>query len=126
MSWQDLINDVLISSGDVSQGAIFGLDGEEFATTDGFHLPNSEIQEIVAIFTNPYPANIQVNGINYNTLHRDDESIKGRKGSDGVFIFKTTMVFVIATCEGNIHYEGCYQAVKTLADYVSTIEVNQS
>jgi hypothetical protein len=121
-----MVDENLIGSGYASQAAICGLNGEELATSYRFHLPKSEIQGIIAIFTDPKIARngVQVNGVNYNVTRVDDSVIYGKNASDdGVFISKTITAFVVGIQKKDLDPKRSSFEVAKLADYLKDNEL---
>ncbi|KAI8975368.1 profilin [Mycotypha africana] len=124
MSWQAYVDTNLIGTGNVSQAAIYGLNGGEWAKSAGFQLQPKEIQEITAAFSNAdsIRANgIHVNGVKYLTLRADERSIYGKKNSDGVCIVKTGQAILVGTYKEGIQPGNCTKVVEGLADYLISV-----
>lgn len=100
MSWQAYVDSNLVGTGHVSQGAIYGINGGEWAKSAGFQVSKTftrdektnlvnmqqvqpaELQEITAAYANPDTARangIHINGTKYLLLRADERSIYGKK-----------------------------------------------
>ena len=55
MSWQEYVDSTLIGSGKICDAAILGLDGSLWAISSSFQLQESEINALLAAYTNPKP-----------------------------------------------------------------------
>ncbi|GAN01452.1 profilin [Mucor ambiguus] len=124
MSWQAYVDSNLIGTGNVSQAAIYGLAGGEWAKSAGFQLQPSEVQEIVNAFSNAdqVRANgIHVAGVKYLLLRADERSLYGKKNSDGVCIVKTNQAFLVGTYKEGIQPGNCTKVVEGLADYLISV-----
>jgi len=53
MSWQSYVDDHLIGSGCVTQAAIFGTGGDQWAASKGFKVKPDEVKSLVANFSKP-------------------------------------------------------------------------
>ncbi|KAI9475732.1 MAG: profilin [Benjaminiella poitrasii] len=121
MSWQAYVDNNLVGTGQVSQAAIYGLNGGEWAKSAGFQVKPSEVQEIIGAFSNAdyVRANgVHVNGVKYLLLRADERSIYGKKNSDGVCIVKTSQAFLVGTYKEGIQPGNCTKIVEGLADYL--------
>ncbi|KAF9438116.1 profilin, required for normal timing of actin polymerization in response to thermal stress, partial [Entomortierella beljakovae] len=82
MSWQAYVDSNLIGTGKVSKACIYGLDGNQWATSPEFNMEPKEVQKIIAAFDNP--TDLQENGVylegmRYIYLRSGDESIYARR-----------------------------------------------
>merc|ERR1712063_190029 len=121
MSWQAYVDQQLVGTGHITQGAILGLDGGAWATTAGFSV--AEGAALAALFSNPsnaFSSGVTVAGTKYLAIKADNRSIYGKKGSGGVCLVKTgqsVLVGVYADGSG-IQPGNAANAVEKLADYL--------
>ncbi|KAF9328950.1 profilin, required for normal timing of actin polymerization in response to thermal stress [Podila minutissima] len=132
MSWQDYVKDNLIGSGDVSQAAIIGLDGSEWATSAGFQVVGAEAQKVVSAFGDSRDpkspgyagaleaaANgIYINGKKYVVFRTSEATVQARLGATGVHCVKTNMCILIGYYDENIQANKCSLTVEKLGDYL--------
>ncbi|EIE85924.1 hypothetical protein G6F46_011788 [Rhizopus delemar] len=124
MSWQAYVDNNLIGTGNVSQAAIYGHAGGVWATSAGFQLQPSEVQEIIAGYANPENATahgVHVAGEKYFVIKADERSIYGKKAADGICIVKTTQAFLVCTYKEGIQPGNCAKVVEALADYLISV-----
>lgn len=121
MSWQSYVDDHLIGTGHVVQGAICGVDGAIWAASAGFNVSPEEVQKIVAGFEDP--SGLQAGGIylcgeKHMFIRSDDRFVAGKKDSNGIFAWKANTCVVIGTHGENIQGNNCNTCVGNLADYL--------
>lgn len=84
-----IINEQLISTGHVRDAAIIGLDGNTWATSNGWGLNAGEGAIIVKQFDNPdsvFSQGIIARGIKYMGIKGDDRSLYGKKERAASFV----------------------------------------
>ncbi|KAI8331959.1 profilin [Chlamydoabsidia padenii] len=121
MSWQAFIDQSLVGTGNVSQGAIYGLEGALWAQSAGFQLSPTELNELVTGFSDPskvQAGGVHLNGVKYLTLRADDRSIYVKQGANGACIVKTNKALVIGTYKEGIQPGSCTKVVEGLADHL--------
>ncbi|KAJ8654944.1 hypothetical protein O0I10_009340 [Lichtheimia ornata] len=124
MSWQAYVDSNLCGTGQVSQAAIYGTNGAQWAASPGFQLSAPEVQEIISGYANPadLPAKgIHINGVKYFVIKSDDRSIYGKKNADGVCIVKTTQAILVGLYKEGIQPGNCTKVVEGLADYLISV-----
>ncbi|KAI7847348.1 profilin [Circinella umbellata] len=124
MSWQAYVDTNLVGTGQVSQAAIFGLNGSQWAASPSFQVSATEVQEIISGFNNSdhiLSSGVHVAGIKYLTLRADDRSIYAKKGADGVCLVKTGQAVLIAVYKKGIQPGSCTKVVEGLADYFISV-----
>jgi hypothetical protein len=80
MSWQNYVDDQLVGSGNITQAAILGHDGNNWAITKGWSLKPGEGAKVVAAFKDPasvFAAGILIDGVKYLGIKADARSIYG-------------------------------------------------
>ncbi|SAM09419.1 hypothetical protein [Absidia glauca] len=121
MSWQEYVDNNLIGTNQVSQAAIYGLNGAVWASSAGFKMSQPEVTELIEGFSDSMKVQgtgFHVNGVKYLTLRADDRSIYGKKGSDGVCAVKTTQAVLVGVYKEGIQPGSCTKVVEGLADYL--------
>ncbi|KAI9247548.1 profilin [Sporodiniella umbellata] len=124
MSWQSYVDTNLVGTGSVSQASIYGLTGDVWATSPGFQLRPSEVQEILSGFQNP--EKIRANGVHvagekYFVILTNERSIYGKKQEEGICIVKTDQTFLVGTYKDGIQPGNCAKVVEALADYLISV-----
>jgi len=92
MSWQDLVNNNLIGSGNVSKAAIIGLDGQIWGKSDNFNISQAEANAAANGFQQQdalLGTGLKFENEKFFVLRADDERIIGKKASNGFIIYKT-------------------------------------
>ncbi|KAG2216311.1 hypothetical protein INT45_009693, partial [Circinella minor] len=116
-------------TGSVSQAAIFGLNGSQWAASPSFQVSANEVQDIIAGFSNSekiLESGIHIAGTKYLTLRADDRSIYGKKGADGVCLVKTNQAVLIAIYKEGIQPGSCTTVVEGLADYLISVSYKRA
>ena len=124
MSWQDLVNNNLIGTGNVSKAAIVGFDGSVWGKSDNFNLDQAEATQAAKAFVNPdavLASGLRFEGQKFFVLRADDERVIGKKQGDGFFLYKTAQAVIICLYEGGVQPEMCSKATGALADYFKSI-----
>ncbi|KAI7879733.1 Profilin/allergen [Lichtheimia hyalospora FSU 10163] len=124
MSWQQYVDSNLIGTGSVSQAAIYGHNGSQWAVSPGFQLKAEEVQEIVNGFTNPdgiRASGVHANGVKYFVLRADERSIYGKKNADGICLVKTNQAVLVGVYTEGIQPGMCTKVVEGLADYLISV-----
>ncbi|KAI9317459.1 profilin [Dichotomocladium elegans] len=124
MSWQTYVDNNLVGTGFVSQAAIYGTNGSKWATSPGFELSATEVNEIITGFSNADSvrgAGVHMNGDKYYVLRADERSIYGKKQSDGCCIVKTNQAILIGIYKEGVQPGQCTKVVENLADYLISV-----
>ncbi|CDS06991.1 hypothetical protein LRAMOSA09514 [Lichtheimia ramosa] len=124
MSWQGYIDQSLLGSGNVTQAAMYSLNGDCLATSPDFQLSATEVQEIVNGFDDSsplYSKGMSVNGVNYAVIYATDRSIYGRKKASGVCLVKTKQCLLVGVYTEGIQNGDCAKTVEELADYLISV-----
>ena len=121
MSWQSYVDDHLIGTGHVTQGAICGVDGSLWASSAGFDVSGEEVTKIVAGMDDPSAlqgGGVHLGGTRYMFIRSDDRMVAGKKGTSGLFVCKAATCIVVGTHNENIQGGNCNTCVGNLADYL--------
>ncbi|KAI8059944.1 profilin [Gilbertella persicaria] len=124
MSWQAYVDSNLLGTGQVSQAAIYGLNGGEWAKSAGFQLSSNEVKEITDAFSNSegvLASGVHVNGVKYLTIRAEENLIYAKKGAEGICIAKTNQAFLVGTYKEGIQPGNCNKVVEGLADYLKSV-----
>ncbi|KAG0046055.1 profilin, required for normal timing of actin polymerization in response to thermal stress [Gryganskiella cystojenkinii] len=125
MSWQSYVDNNLVATGKVSKGAIFGLDGSQWAVSTGFSVDADEVNKLVAAFDSI--DGVAAGGLflghkKYVLLRNDPgRSIYARLGSTGVCCVKTSQAVIVGYYDENIQSGDCTVIVEALADYLRSV-----
>ncbi|KAL3867851.1 hypothetical protein ACJMK2_040697 [Sinanodonta woodiana] len=122
-SWNEYINTVMLESGYVSKGAIYGIDGKKWATSLGFELSKDDIMTLVRGFTDPiklYTDGIRIGGRTFTCTRSESGLIVGRESSagHGCVVYRCNKCLVIAVHEDGAHPGGCHVTITKLGDYL--------
>eukprot|EP01099_Mayorella_cantabrigiensis_P003098 TRINITY_DN2416_c0_g1_i1.p1 TRINITY_DN2416_c0_g1~~TRINITY_DN2416_c0_g1_i1.p1 ORF type:complete len:145 (-),score=50.52 TRINITY_DN2416_c0_g1_i1:37-417(-) len=121
MSWQAYVDEQLVKTKAVNQGAIIGHDGNTWATSPGFTVSPADGKALVGLFSNPTDASakgINAGGNKYITVKADNRSIYGKKGPGGIVTVKTGKAVVIAVYGEGQQPGNAANVVEKLADYL--------
>ncbi|KAI9890124.1 MAG: profilin, required for normal timing of actin polymerization in response to thermal stress [Vezdaea aestivalis] len=126
MSWQGYV-DSLKGSG-LEKVAIFSADGTSpWATSPGFNITPSELQTVIASFTDDSPIKkiqgegFHIDGEKLMTLKADDRSVYGKKGKEGIVIVKTKQAILIGYYTEKTQPGAAANTVETMADYLISL-----
>jgi profilin len=119
--WEFLIKQNLIGSGKVRQAAIYGLDGNVWATSSNFKVKRDEIDQLVAAFENPKSIKTKefcLNGVSYKISTATKNSIYVKNAYGGAVCVKAKKAVVIGVYDENIERCDATGAVEDLGDYL--------
>ncbi|KAL6770886.1 PRO1 [Auxenochlorella protothecoides x Auxenochlorella symbiontica] len=127
MSWQAYIDDHLLAElpggGVLAHAAILGHDGGVWASSPDFpDITEAEVDAIVAGFDDS--SALAVNGLHIGgekymvVAGEPGEAIRGKKGSGGVTIKKTTTALVFGIYGEGVTGSECNVVVENLGDYL--------
>jgi profilin len=111
----------LVGTGHITQGAIYGHDGNHWAISPGFTIKAPEVTAIIAGFKDisPLRANgLFINGEKYLVLRGDDRSIYAKKGTSGAVVVKTTQAVLLGLYNDKVQPGQASNCVEKLADYL--------
>uniref|UniRef100_A0A8R1HMQ5 Profilin n=1 Tax=Caenorhabditis japonica TaxID=281687 RepID=A0A8R1HMQ5_CAEJA len=124
MSWNDIISNNLVGSGNVSKAAILGFDGSVWAKSDNFNVSVEEAVAAGKCFTQLdalLGTGLRLEGQKYLVLNADEDRIIGKQGASGFFIYKTSKAVIISIYEQGLQPEMCSKTTGALADYFKSI-----
>ncbi|KAK1266310.1 hypothetical protein QJS04_geneDACA002610 [Acorus gramineus] len=126
MSWQSYIDDHLMCEIDgqrLTAAAIIGHDGSVWAQNDSF--PQFKPEDITAImndFTEPgslAPTGLHLGATKYMVIQGEPGAvIRGKLGSGGVTVKKTTMALIVGIYENPMTPGQCNMIVEKMGDYL--------
>ncbi|KAI8051472.1 putative PFY1-profilin [Syncephalis plumigaleata] len=120
MSWDGYVQ-MLTGTGKIQHAAIFGHNGQQWATSEGFQVAPEEIQNIIAAFTNAdniRASGIRANGTKYFALECDATNLNGKQGGNGITCVKTNQAVVIGVYESPVVAGEANMAVDHVAKYL--------
>merc|ERR1712062_702008 len=98
----------LIASGMVTAAAIAGHDGNIWAKSNGFNASPDEVKRLLSNWgPNLAMGGVTVNAFKYMFLSSNEKVVRGKKGSSGVHIYKTSQAVIIACYSEPIVAEQC-------------------
>merc|ERR1719210_3314363 len=110
MSWQSYVDEQLIASGMVTAAAIAGHDG------------NIWVKRLLSNWgPNLAMGGVTVNAFKYMFLSSNEKVVRGKKGSSGVHIYKTSQAVIIACYSEPIVAEQCAVTTEKLGDYLVSV-----
>lgn len=127
MSWQTYVDDHLmceIGRGNrLTAAAIIGQDGSVWAQSDSFPaIKPEEVTAIVNDFADPgslAPTGLYIGGTKYMVIQGEPGAvIRGKKGSAGVTIKKTTCALIFGLYDEPVTPGECNMIVERLGDYL--------
>jgi profilin len=125
MSWQAYVDQSLVGTGNIDKAIICDATGKTiWAATPGFSIPTDERQTIVDSFKDRssikkvVAEGVHINGEKYVTLDSTDDSLKAKKGKEGIVIIKTTQALLIGHHPDNVQTTVAYSSVAELAEYL--------
>ncbi|OCK86328.1 Profilin/allergen [Lepidopterella palustris CBS 459.81] len=125
MSWQAYVDQSLVGTGNIDKAIICDATGKTiWAATPGFSIPAEERAVIVHSFTDNgavkavVEKGIHINGEKYITLDSTDDSLKAKKGKEGIVVIKTTQALLIGHHPADVQTTVAYSSVAELAEYL--------
>eukprot|EP00003_Mantamonas_plastica_P022469 TRINITY_DN3821_c0_g3_i2.p1 TRINITY_DN3821_c0_g3~~TRINITY_DN3821_c0_g3_i2.p1 ORF type:complete len:171 (+),score=27.64 TRINITY_DN3821_c0_g3_i2:510-1022(+) len=115
------VDDSLVGSGFVSDAAIFGHDGSEWATSSGLNVSADEVAALLASLndnSSAFSSGLVIGGVKYMCIRIDDNTAYGKKGQAGVTIYKTGQALIIGTHSEDLQGGNCEVTVGKVADYL--------
>lgn len=116
------VDDQLIATGHVQQGALLGHDGSTWAAS-GVTVSGAEGAALAGLFANPdnaYTAGVTLGGDHYKVIRADDRSIYCKTPEGGAACVKTNQAVIVGIYSGDTQPGQCTTVVEKLADYLST------
>jgi len=123
-SWQNYVDDHLLSTKYVTKAAISGHDASIWAVSDGFKVTSDEVKKLLASFNDCEKlaqGGVTVEGTRYIFLSSTDRVIRAKKGTSGLHIMKTVQAIIICQYEESVRPEQCAAVTEKLGDYLITV-----
>lgn len=124
-SWQQYIDQSLLGTGTVAQAAIHGLDGNPWATSNGFSVSVVEASKLITGFNTPdgLYSGVVLAGEKFMFLRATEDEIQLKKGGEkGATISKSGKCMIIGVYDTNAGVEQnagkCSTTVGKLKDYL--------
>ncbi|KAJ3171943.1 profilin, required for normal timing of actin polymerization in response to thermal stress [Irineochytrium annulatum] len=108
----------------ISKAAIHGHDGSLWATSKGFSVNPTEVQNLNKAFKDASgirAGGLHISGVKYFTLRADDRSIYAKQGAGGVVCVKTKQAVLIGVYADPIQPGEATKVVEALADYLISV-----
>ncbi|KAG9191949.1 hypothetical protein G6011_10683 [Alternaria panax] len=125
MSWQAYIDTSLIGTGNIDKALICDVEGATaWAASPDFSLSAEERAAIAKSFNDKSEPKkvisdgVKVNGVKYMTIEASDDSLKAKKGKEGIVAFKTTQAVIIAHHPDTIQTPNAFNSVVELGEYL--------
>ena len=123
MSWQAYVDTNLLASGMVTAAGIYDLQGNPWAYSAGFAAQVAEVAAIsghLAADPNGLAGTgFVVAGVKYMYVRGEtNEYVIGKKGAEGVMVFKCNTCVIVAYHDDKITSGACNHAVSKLADFL--------
>jgi len=122
MSWQAYVDQSLVGTGNIDKAIICDLTGKTiWATSAGFSISEGERKVIADCFRDSKAVvehGVHINGEKFVTLAADGDSLKAKKGKEGIIAIKTTQALLIGHHPADVQTTNAYSSVAELADYL--------
>jgi len=125
MSWQAYVDQSLIGTGNIDDAVICDATGQTiWASSPNFKLPPAEMAAIAASFTDKSETKaviangIKIKGEKYMTIEASDDSVKAKKGKEGIVAFKTAQALLIAHHNAEVQTTNAFNSVAELGEYL--------
>jgi len=128
MSWQAYVDQSLVGTGNIDKAVICDASGQTtWASSPDFSLTAAEMTAIAQSFGDKSEPKavivngIKVNGVKYMTIDATDDSLKAKKGKEGVVAYKTTQALLIAHHGENVQTTNAFASVVELGEYLKKV-----
>jgi len=125
MSWQACVDQSFVGAGNIDKAVICDVTGGTvWASSPGFTIPAAELKVIADSFTDKAsPKYVIANGVHVNgekfvTLEATDDSLKAKKGKEGIVAMKTTQALLIGYHPAEVQTTNAFSSVAELAEYL--------
>jgi len=126
MSWQNYVDDQLLSTKMVVHAGIFSnTDGSCWAASSNFSATQQEISSILTKFGDVSmlaQSGVTIAGTKYMYLSSTDKVIRAKKGTSGVHIFKTKQALIVSVYEDPVVPEQCATVTEKLGEYLISVQ----
>jgi len=127
MSWQAYVDQSLVGTGNIDKAVIIGLDGTVWASSAGFSIPANELKVIIDSFDDKsdpkkvISEGVKVNGEKYMTIDSDSDSLKTKKGKEGLVAVKTSQAILIGHHGTDVTTPAAFNTVFELGEYLKGV-----
>ncbi|KAJ4349868.1 profilin, required for normal timing of actin polymerization in response to thermal stress [Didymosphaeria variabile] len=125
MSWQAYIDQSLVGPGNIDKAVICDAAGSAiWASSAGFTVSDAERKAIADSFSDKSdPKGVIANGIKisgdkYMTIEASDDSLKAKKGKEGIVAYKTTQALLIGHHNADTQTTVAFNDVAALGEYL--------
>lgn len=122
MSWQSYVDDNMVGTGKITEGAIIGLDGSVWAISSGLSLP--EAGTLVSAFADAAGVRAQgltLAGRRHVVFKSDERSVYGKAGKDGVVAVKTNQCVLVGFYKDPTQPGEATKIIEGLGDYLISV-----
>eukprot|EP00041_Stephanoeca_diplocostata_P003757 m.37680 g.37680 ORF g.37680 m.37680 type:complete len:131 (-) comp14585_c1_seq4:2300-2692(-) len=119
----------LVSTGNVKQCSIHGVDGNLWASTEGFSPSVEEAAAINKYLSDDFAAQllpaagVVANGTKYMYVrHQPDRNVYAKRGAGGICVGKSGRALVFATYESPMSFQNCIYEVEKLVDFLISMQ----
>jgi len=124
MSWDSYVNDQLLATKKVQEAIICGHDGSVWAKSAGVAPTAEELGHIAKNFGNVEVmsmSGMKLGGEKFMFLQADNNIMRGKKGTSGVHIMKTTQAILISVYREPVVAEECATVTEKLGEYLISV-----
>lgn len=124
MSWDSYIKDQLLATTFCQKGAICGLDGSVWAVSEGWGVQAAEAKTLAGAFKDQtilQSKGVVIAGEKYMFIGGNEDVLRGKKGTAGVHINKTSQAMIIGYYEQPVQPGQCATTVEALGDYLKSV-----
>ena len=128
MSWQAYVDNNLVGSGQITAGAILGLDGSQWARSAKFPNLDTATKEAMVLVKENFEkaGNAQSKGIivgkqKYMCVRADPRSVYGKAPKGGIVCVKTGKAVIVGIYDETIQTGNATKVVEDLADYLISV-----
>jgi len=121
MSWQNYVDDQLMSSGLVEKAVIAGHDGTIWAKSDNITPSQDELAKLASCFADQMPltmSGVLIGGEKYVYLSGTDKVIRCKRGKSGIHCMRTNQAVLIAVFTEPVQHQQVATVVENLGDYL--------
>jgi len=125
MSWQNYVDDQLMSSGLVEKAVIAGHDGTTWAKTDNINPSQDELAKLASSFADQTPltmCGVVIDGQKYVYLSGTDKVIRCKSGKSGIHCMKTNQAVLIAVFTEPVQAQQVATVVENLGEYLINLQ----
>jgi len=121
MSWQNYVDDQLMSSGLVEKAVIAGHDGTIWAKSDNITPSQDELAKLASSFADQLPltmSGVLIGGEKYVYLSGTEKVIRCKRGKSGIHCMRTNQAVLIAVFTEPVQHQQVATVVENLGEYL--------